>query len=85
MDISQPGFPKSDMILERPVFLDKMLELSKNLAVGIPHVRVDWYYTKSQLFFGEMTFFDGAGFIPFNSDNDLRLGKMIRLPKIKII
>mgnify|MGYP003312601567 CR=1 FL=1 len=64
LDITQ-DCPTSEAVLDKPEFLEEMLELSRKLSAGIPHVRVDWYYTQGQLYFGELTFFDGAGYGEF--------------------
>ena len=57
-----------------------MVQLSKKLSKDIPHVRVDWYEVNKKLYFGEITFFDGAGFTPFNDyKDDLLLGSWIDL------
>lgn len=70
----------SDILLSRPVVLEDMIELSEILAQNTNHVRIDWYLVKNRLFFGEVTFFDGSGFCPFDSENDdLILGNLIDL------
>lgn len=77
----QPGISLSDENMERPPFADKMLELSEKLAEGIPHVRIDWYYTGGRLKFGEITFYDGAGFDGFIDNQGEIIGSWITLPK----
>ena len=57
LDIFQ-GIPMSDEVMDRPEFLDEMLELSRILSKDIPQVRVDWYWSDGHLYFGELTFFD---------------------------
>lgn len=79
--ITQPDMPISDEVISRPKFLDEMLLLSRKLSSGICHIRVDWYYTNNQLYFGELTFFDGSGFEPFCGNADKLLGSWIKLPK----
>ena len=65
----------------KPALLDEMIRLSEILAEGIPHVRVDWYIVNNHLYFGELTFFDGSGFCPFDRyEDDLLLGSWITLP-----
>jgi hypothetical protein len=79
--ITQCGEPLSDSLFPKPVLLDKMLELSRVLAKGMPHVRVDWYIIDGKLYFGEITFFDASGFDPFDDPrDDLLLGSWITLP-----
>lgn len=77
------GLPMSDEVLEKPVFLEEMLELSRKLSDGVPQMRVDWYFVNDRLYFGELTMFDGSGFSEFEPDYwNLELGNWIRLPEI---
>ena len=74
-------YKKSDITLPKPECLDEMLRLSGKLAEGIHHLRVDWYVINGKLYFGELTFFDGSGFVAFDDANDdLLLGSWIKLP-----
>ena len=69
-------------VYPRPNTLEKMIELSRTLSKDIPHVRVDWYSVEDRLFFGELTFFDGSGFDPWDRfEDDLLLGSWITLPE----
>lgn len=80
--ITQSEMPCTDYELEKPVFLEEMLRLSRILSKDIPHVRVDWYYANNQLYFGELTFFDGSGYCPFDDFKvDQMLGELIPIPK----
>lgn len=64
-----------------PDTLSEMIACSEILAKGIPHIRVDWYSINGHLYFGELTFFDGSGFDPWdNPKDDLMMGKWINLP-----
>lgn len=79
--ITQSEMPCSDFVIDKPACFDEMMELSRVLSREIPHVRVDWYYVNNQLFFGELTFFDGSGYCPFDDFNiDIMLGELITLP-----
>ncbi len=81
VEISDWGYPQSDEDEERPAHFDEMLAFSKALSKGFPHVRVDWYSAHGSLYFGEMTFYDGAGLSAFGDyADDLRLGALITLP-----
>lgn len=84
-NITQSGlslYGSSKSVMPKPVTLDEMLKLSKILSQGIPHVRVDWYSIEEKLYFGELTFFDGSGFDPYdNPEDDLLLGSWIKLPE----
>lgn len=79
LEITQE-FPASEIPMEKPEFLGEMLTLSKKLAQNLHQIRVDWYYTKNHLYFGEMTFFDGSGFDGFEPDEyDALLGSWIKI------
>lgn len=74
------GYKTDKSYLEIPDFLEEMIKLSEKLAKDIIHVRVDWYFINNQLYFGELTFFDGSGFAPFeNKADDLLLGSWLDL------
>ena len=60
-------YPTAPQInIPRPSNLLLMLELAKKLSVGITHVRVDFYSIGNKIFFGELTFYHGAGFEHFD-------------------
>ena len=70
----------NDEVFPKPICLSEMLELSEKISKGIPHCRVDWYVVEDRLYFGEITFFDGSGFTPFdNYEDDYLLGSWIDL------
>ena len=82
VELSDWGYPQSKETLEKPDRFEEMLSLSKMLSDGFPHVRVDWYLTHGRLLFGEMTFYDGAGFCAFEDyADDLKLGSLLNLPE----
>ncbi len=81
-DISQSEDPRSFKPIPRPAALEEMVALSRTLAKGLAHIRVDWYLIDGKLYFGELTFYDGDGFCPFdNPEDDLMLGSWITLPE----
>ena len=74
-------FPVFDTLPEKPKTFEKMLEFSKILAKDFPFIRVDFYEIDGRLYFGELTFFPGAGFTKFYPDKWNRIiGDMIQLP-----
>ena len=82
LQIIQGRTPMSETYLEKPVFLDEMIQLSRVLSADLPQVRVDWYYANNQLYFGELTFFDASGYDDFvPTEYNYILGKMIPLPE----
>ncbi|MFD2131650.1 ATP-grasp fold amidoligase family protein [Pseudogracilibacillus auburnensis] len=77
------SYPKELGIkVKKPEKLCEMINLSKKLSANIPHLRVDFYYIKEKIIFGEMTFFhqSGMGQIrPTKFDN--QIGEWLKLPK----
>lgn len=68
---------------EFPVFpeFDQMKDVARQLSQGIPFVRVDLYLVDHKIYFGELTFFHDAGFVPLEPEEwDYKLGEMIQLP-----
>lgn len=57
----------SDDEIKLPKNLDEMIAIVEKLCVGYPHIRVDLYNVDGHIYFGEMTFYTGDGFI--NIDN----------------
>jgi len=79
--ISLFGDPVNSDLVKRPSQFEKMKDIASRLSKGIPHVRVDLYEVKGNVFFGELTFFDSSGFDNMNSDTvDLEWGSWITLP-----
>lgn len=82
LDISQDVMPKSNFVVEKPSTFEDMVKFSKLLSNGIPQIRIDWYNVRYKLYFGEMTFFDGAGLDEYIPDKWNKIfGEMIKLPK----
>ena len=80
-NITQCGEPLSPSLLPKPECLEEMLSLTRKLADGMSHVRIDWYVINGRLYFGEITFFDASGFDPFDRiEDDMLLGSWITLP-----
>lgn len=76
--------PNSKRVLPKPVNFDKMVEMSKELSKGIPHVRVDFMETEGRFYLGELTFFTTSGFGKFNPEEwDLKIGEYLILPEQK--
>lgn len=54
--------------IPKPDNLDEMLECAYKLSKDFPHVRVDFYSVNNRLYFGEMTFYHGAGYLHFENE-----------------
>lgn len=70
-------------LVSRPKNLDMMIEFAKCLSANKPFVRVDFYEVQSHVFFGEVTFYPGAGFSGFEPEEwNKILGDMIDLERV---
>lgn len=66
--------------IPKPQKLDELLDLCRKLSKDELFVRVDFYSIKDYLFFGELTYYPGAGCIDFHPDKyDYILGEMLQL------
>ena len=65
----------------KPKNFDKMIEICKELSMGIPFVRVDLYNVHGQIYFGELTFYPASGFGSFRPNEwNNKLGDLLNLP-----
>lgn len=70
-----------DFSLPKPEGMDEMFRLVEKIAANIPFARVDMYYVKGQIYFGEVTFYPASGFDPnILPEIDLLYGQMLKLP-----
>lgn len=56
-----PGKEKDE---PKPMLLDRMLELARELSAPFPFVRVDMYATATEIRIGELTFIPWSGLLP---------------------
>lgn len=86
MPFGRPNQPGTGVKIPKPKNFDKMIKYAEKLAENIPFIRVDFYETDGQLFFGELTFYPGAGFEEFSPEfYDSILGGWITLPGNKTL
>lgn len=64
---------KTNKLPERPFHLQKMVEYAKILSQDFDFVRVDFYDTPNQIFFGELTFTPHSGFLAYYTEEALEL------------
>lgn len=78
-------YPNSKEKVQKPNNYELMVSLAEKLAKDIPFVRVDFYEVNNKVYFGELTFFPGAGFEEFTPEEwDYTLGSWLKLPEKKI-
>lgn len=73
-----------DKNIAKPLNLEEMLECARKLTKNIPSVRVDFYSVGEKIYFGELTFYQDGGFVPFDSEEfEKKLGEKIILPHMR--
>jgi len=72
-------------LIPRPHHFEEMISCARKLSARFPFVRVDFYDTPEQLYFGELTFTPGGGF-DFEEPYELRLdlGSQLDLDRINV-
>lgn len=76
LDVSRNDERPQFEALQKPLNFDKMKFIAENLSKDFPHVRVDLYNTNGRIYFGELTFYDGSGYMTYKPDSfDEILGK----------
>ena len=77
------GVKNSNYVLPQGDNFPELVEVVKKLAAPFQFVRVDFYMANGKLYFGELTFTDGAGSEPFYPEFfDLEIAKRIKLGRV---
>ena len=75
------SYPISQKTLVKPKNFEQMIEVARRLSQGFRHVRVDLYNVNGEIYFGELTFFNNAGLLPFQPHEwDYKIGEWLKLP-----
>ena len=76
------SFPRdTTCIIKPPKELEEMKYIAETLSKEFMQVRVDLYVINHQVYFGELTFFSGAGFSKYHPMHfEFDLGKKLHLP-----
>lgn len=78
------GYPPKPLVINEFPQWEKMKDVAKKLSEGFPHVRVDLYLIKGEVYFGELTFFHDAGLVPLSPiEWDYKIGDMLDLGSLK--
>lgn len=73
-----------DALMPRPAQMDQMLAYAEKLSAPFHHARVDFFLVNGNIYFGEITFTNGAGFdkiTPYAFDKEM--GSWLELPTEK--
>ena len=80
LDVTSGNHPNGD--IPRPAHLIEMLEISKTLSKGFPHVRVDFFDPGDKLYVAEMTLYTGGGYSIYTPQSfNQKMGDLFVLPK----
>lgn len=72
-----------DCEIEKPKEWEKMIYLAKVLSAEFPFARIDFYNIKGKIYFGEFTFYPGAGCNPIRPfKGEMEFGDKIVLPPL---
>ena len=75
------GYGHAEVRPEKPDKFKEMVSIAEKLSKRLPHIRVDLYECNGQIYFGELTFYDGSGFDEISPvEWDYKIGDYIKLP-----
>jgi hypothetical protein len=67
--------------IKKPKNYELMVKCAEDLSKNFPHARIDLYNQNGEIYFGEITFFDGSGYMCFDPDEfDYIMGEKFLLP-----
>lgn len=69
IDVYRTDERPQELPLPKPVNYDLMIKIAEQLSSDFPEVRVDLYNINGQIYFGELTFYDGSGYMGFEPDS----------------
>lgn len=70
--------------IKKPDNFEELKKVAEHLAGEFPEVRIDLYDIDGTIMFGEMTFFDGSGYMKYNPDSfDFDMGAVFELPNLR--
>ena len=70
-------------LIEKPENFEVMKKISSKLSEEFPEARIDLYDNNGKVMFGEITFYDGSGYMTFTPDEfDEQFGKSFEINKI---
>lgn len=68
-----------DIVVEKPLDLEKMIDYARILSKDFKHVRIDFYYTEGKIYFGELTFCHagGVGQKAYPEEHSKKIGNLL--------
>ena len=82
LDVIEDIEPPLQRVVPKPENYEKMIKIAEKLAKPFPAARIDLYNIEGKILFGEITFFDGSGYMSFAPDEfDFVMGEKFVLPE----
>lgn len=82
MDVAINYPTDSNVSIKKPECLEEMLNMARELSKGLPFLRTDFYVINGKIYFGELTFSPGSGFMKVTPESfDLEMGSWIPVPR----
>lgn len=83
MPVDRADEKMQSQIIPCPCNYDTMVNVAEQLSKQFPHVRVDLYNVNGKIYFGELTFYDGSGYMSFVPDSfDFTAGEYFEINSI---
>jgi len=77
MGVNRADEKPLERLITKPDNYGDLIKIAEVLSEPFPEARIDFYNENSNIVFGEITFFDGSGYMPFEPDEyDKILGDM---------
>jgi hypothetical protein len=74
------NYPNYQGEVNKPKHLDEAITLAETLSEDFNFIRVDLYLMDKQIYFGELTNYPGAGFVPFEPEEmEYKMGSLLKL------
>jgi hypothetical protein len=68
--------------IEKPENYRTLKDVAQKLSDNFPEARIDLYDVNGKIMFGEISFYDGSGYMKFAPDNfDFKLGEYFNIPR----
>lgn len=84
LDVDRLDERHQEEALPKPKNFEQMLKVAELLSNGFPEVRVDLYNVAGKIYFGELTFYDGSGYMQFSPDSfDFKMGELFDISDLK--
>lgn len=81
LDVCRADERPLERVIPKPENFSELITIAEKLSKPFPHARIDLYDVEGKVIFGEITFFDGSGYMTFNPDSfDEEMGNSWNLP-----